>query len=68
MIKCVHNMEWTCIGRSGKPKKSYDTDKFAISHAKKINNKEKSIYTKLVAYKCSNCQKYHLTTVYKKVK
>lgn len=42
-----------------KPKKPYETDKEAIESAKHINLKSKTIH-KLVAYKCSVCQKWHI--------
>ena len=42
-----------------KPKKAYDTLEEAIAVAKRVNIKEQQI-TKLVAYKCNNCCKYHI--------
>jgi hypothetical protein len=60
MIKCTHKGKWTCIGRSGVPKKSFDTDVSAISAAKLINQKNKGLDFKLVAYRCTECSKYHL--------
>ncbi len=66
MIKCHHKGIWTCIGRSGVPKKSFSSDKMAIYAAKKINEKDPKDTTKLVAYKCTQCQQYHLLTVSKK--
>jgi hypothetical protein len=68
MIKCVDKGIWTCIGRSGVPKKSYVDDKSAISAAKIVNEKDPKTDTKLVAYKCTHCNKYHLLTVRKKIK
>lgn len=68
MIKCVDKGRWTCIGRSGIPKKSYpDSDK-AINAAKLVNNLDPKPGTKLVAYKCTHCHQYHLLTVKKKEK
>jgi hypothetical protein len=67
MIKCTDKGIWTCISRSGIPKKSYDTDNAAISAAKIVNLKDPKPDTKLVAYKCTHCQKYHLLSVMKKV-
>lgn len=66
MIKCVDKGIWTCIGRNGVPKKSFDDDKSAISAAKIINNNTPDSPTKLVAYKCTHCQKYHLLSVRRK--
>lgn len=66
MIKCVDKGIWTCVSRSGVPKKSYDTDNAAISAAKIVNSKNLELKTKLVAYKCTNCKKYHLMSVKKK--
>jgi hypothetical protein len=66
MIKCVDKGIWTCIGRNGVPKKSYDNDNLAINAAKIVNEKDPKPNTKLVAYKCSHCNKYHLLTVYKR--
>jgi hypothetical protein len=63
MIKCVDKGIWTCISKSGVPKKSYNTDKSAISAAKIVNEKDPKIGTKLVAYKCTHCGLYHLLTV-----
>ena len=68
MIKCVDKGIWTCIGRNGVPKKSYLNDKSAISGANIVNEKDRKQNTKLVAYKCKNCNKYHLLTVSKKMK
>jgi len=68
MIKCVDKGFWTCIGRNGVPKKSYLDDKSAISAAKIVNEKDPKPDTKLVAYKCTHCNKYHLLTVRKKIK
>lgn len=62
MIKCVDKGEFTCISRNGIPKKSYDTDNAAIAAAKIVNGKDPKPDTKLVAYKCCHCQKYHLLT------
>ena len=42
-----------------KPKKSYDTLDKAISEAKRLNSLDKQV-TKLVAYKCDHCYKYHI--------
>lgn len=66
MIKCTHKGIWTCIGRSGIPKKSFQTDVDAINAAKKINQSNPDLDTKLVAYKCTQCQKYHLLSVNKR--
>lgn len=55
-----------CISRSGVPKKSYDNDKAAISADIIVNSKNSELKTKLVAYKCTNCKKYHLMSVRKK--
>ena len=63
MIKCVDKGIWTCISRNGVPKKSYPDDVSAINSAKLINGKNKGGKTKLVAYKCTHCSKYHLLTV-----
>lgn len=42
-----------------KPKKAYDTLDEAILEAKRQNARDAQI-TKVVAYKCSYCQKYHI--------
>ena len=42
-----------------KPKKAYNTLDEAIKAAKVMNSQEK-VLTKLVAYKCSTCFKYHI--------
>jgi len=68
MIKCVDKGIWTCISRYGVPKKSYDNDSAAIIAAKLINEHDAKPNTKLVAYKCTHCHKYHLLTVRKKIK
>ena len=65
MIKCVDKGIWTCIGRTGIPKKSYPDDKSAISAAKIVNEKDPKPKTKLVAYKCTHCGQFHLLTVNK---
>jgi hypothetical protein len=66
MIKCIDKGPWTCISKSGEPKKSYDNSDAAISAAKLINKHNPKETTKLVAYKCTYCYKYHLLTVNKK--
>ena len=68
MIKCVDKGRWTCIGRTGVPKKSYPDAERAISAAKLVNSSDPKPDTKLVAYKCTHCNKYHLLTVKKKNK
>jgi hypothetical protein len=68
MIKCVDKGIWTCISREGKPKKSFISDKSAISAAKIVNEKDPKPDTKLVAYKCSKCGNYHLLTVKKRIR
>ena len=68
MIKCHDKGIWTCIGKSGKPKKSYPTSDAAISAAKLVNEHDPKPDTKLVAYKCTHCSNYHLLTVKKKLK
>ena len=66
MIKCHDKGIWTCRSRTGKPKTAYNDDTTAISAAKIVNEKYKNPNTKLVAYKCTHCYKYHLLTVNKK--
>lgn len=68
MIKCVNKGIWTCISKSGIPKKSYDNSDTAIAAAKLINEHNSKETSKLIAYKCTHCQKYHLLTVNKKIK
>ena len=68
MIKCVDKGIWTCISKSGVLKKSYGTSDVAISAAKLVNKHDSKETTKLVAYKCTHCHKYHLLTVNKKIK
>ena len=66
MIKCTDKGKWTCINRLGVPKKSYGNSDAAISAAKLVNEHDSKKTTKLVAYKCTHCYKYHLLTVNKK--
>ncbi len=68
MIKCQDNGIWTCISRMGVPKKSYLSDRDAISAAKIVNKKDPKPYTKLVAYKCTHCNQFHLLTVKKRIR
>jgi hypothetical protein len=68
MIKCYDKGRWTCIGRNGVPKKSFPDDVSAISAAKIINTSNPDSLTKLVGYKCSHCQKYHLLSVKKRIR
>lgn len=68
MIKCTDKGIWTCISRSGKPKKSYPNQNSAISAAKIVNEKDPKLNTKLVVYKCTNCLQYHLMTKIKRTK
>lgn len=63
MIKGKDYGKFSCVSRSGKPKSRWDTDTEAIANAKYINETYPEEGTKLVAYKCSHCFKYHLTTV-----
>jgi hypothetical protein len=66
MIKCTDKGKWTCISRLGLPKKAYETSDSAINAAKIVNEKDPKPNTKLVAYKCTHCNQYHLLTVKKK--
>lgn len=68
MKKCVDKGIFTCIRRDGTPKKRFVTAEHAISAAKLINNNNTNSNTKLVGYKCTNCQGYHLTTHFKRVR
>ena len=68
MQKCIDFGKFTCVNHSGLQKKKYKTDKIAIATAKLINNRENNPYTKLVAYKCSYCNEYHLTTHLKRIR
>lgn len=68
MVKCTDKGIWTCIGRTGVPKKSYLSDRDAISAAKIVNEKDPKPNTKLVAYKCTHCNKFHLLTVNKRIR
>jgi hypothetical protein len=68
MIKCIDKGKWTCISNSGEPKKSYGNSDAAINAAKLVNKNVPKETTKLVAYKCTRCHKYHLLTVNKKIK
>jgi hypothetical protein len=68
MVKCVDKGIFTCIGRNGKPKVRYDNDGHAISAAKLINESDPKQLTKLVAYKCTHCLGYHLTTHFKRIR
>lgn len=58
---------YSFIAKSGKPKSRWETDKEAIENAKYLNKKYPKDNSKLVAYKCPNCHKYHLKTNYKNV-
>lgn len=66
MIKCIDNGIFTCIGRNGTPKRKFDTSEQAIHAAKLINSNNPLSLTKLVAYKCTHCNGYHLTTHFKR--
>lgn len=68
MQKCIDKGIYTCIGRSGTPKRKFETADHAINAAKLINEKNKDSNTKLVGYKCTNCNGYHLTTHFKRVR
>jgi len=68
MIKCNDNGRMTCVPRSGKPKSKWETSDEAIENAKYINNKYPKKDSKLVAYKCTHCHKYHLTTKKKRIR
>jgi hypothetical protein len=68
MIKCTDKGKWTCISRTGTPKKSYSTSDSAIQAAKLVNESNKNLNTKLVAYKCSHCYQYHLLSVKKRIR
>lgn len=63
MIKGKDYGEFSCISRNGAPKSRWDTQDEAIANAKYINNKYPQDGTKLVAYKCTHCYQYHLTSV-----
>jgi len=41
------------------PKKSYETEQEAVTLARFLNSKENVIH-KMVAYKCSKCDKWHI--------
>lgn len=62
MIKCKDNGVMTCVSKNGNAKSRWKTDTEAINNAKYLNEKYPSEQTKLVAYKCTNCHHYHLTT------
>lgn len=68
MIKCKDNGIYTCISKQGKNKSRWDTDKEAIDYAKYLNEKYPLPDTKLVAYKCTHCHFFHLTSVKKNKK
>lgn len=68
MIKCKDNGIYTCISKNGNPKNRYDSDNEVIEEAKRLNKKYFSETTKLVGYKCTQCHKYHLTTVKKRIR
>lgn len=63
MIKGADNKG--CFSKYLKPKKRYSTSDAAIEKAKELNAKSGKINSKLVAYKCTSCHQYHLTTVFK---
>lgn len=62
MIKGKNYGEFSCLSSSGAPKSRWDTADEAIANAKYINKTYPEDDTKLVAYKCSHCHHYHLTT------
>lgn len=68
MIPCQNNGRYTCISRNGIPKKSYNTDNEAIHAAKIVNERNSDSNTKLVVYKCAHCQKFHLTSHFKRIR
>lgn len=68
MIKCVDNGRMTCISKAGTPKSRWDNADDAIYTAKIINNRNIDSNFKLVAYKCSHCNYYHLTSKPKRVR
>ena len=68
MVKCIDKGAYTCISKHGKKKHRYDTSEEAITAAKIINDKNNDTVTKLVAYKCSHCFGYHLTTHFKRIR
>ena len=63
MIKCTDKGKWTCIAKSGKPKKAFLNQDKAIDFAKWANKKFPQRNQKQVAYKCTHCHQYHLLTV-----
>ena len=68
MIKCVDNGIMTCISKNGNPKNRYRSADLAIRAAKISNDKYSNGLTKLVAYKCTHCHYYHLTTKSKRIR
>jgi len=46
----------------------WSTSDEAIENAKYLNKKWANDNSKLVAYKCTHCNHYHLTTKFKKIK
>ena len=68
MIKCVDKGLFTCLSRDGKPQSRWLTSDEAIENAKYLNKKWVNENSKLVAYKCTHCNHYHLTTKFKKIK
>jgi hypothetical protein len=47
-----------------KPKKQFETDKEAITEAKRLNSLPQTIH-KVVAYKCKTCFKWHVGRTFK---
>jgi len=62
MIKCIGKSKFNCISRDFKQKVKYANADAAINKAKELNEAKKDPFTKLVAYKCNQCNFYHLTT------
>jgi hypothetical protein len=62
MIKCQDKNKFNCFSRDFKLKVKYPDSDAAINKAKELNKANKNLYTKLVAYKCNECNYYHLTT------
>ena len=68
MIKSKDYGKYNCINKRGNYKNRYDSAEIAISTAKFVNQKNPNSPTKLVAYKCSHCHYYHLTSKPKRIR
>ena len=58
-LKRNSRSHYKCINGELIPKKSYETEQEALTVARFLNSRENVIH-KMVAYKCSKCNKWHI--------